>query len=150
MMMPPKRGGASSNKGQIHMFLHFIHLKSINSNKYIIPEYSEVLSRVRLQMEDNLCNNTTRCKNPIHQINLPLKDMKHLFECVVVDQVLDNCGEAVTVRELLQAQPAHASRGEDDGVVGQARVVVRIEAGLIDIPLVIIVAPLIYTYIHTF
>lgn len=101
-----------------------------------------MLSRIRLQMEDNLCNNTTRCKKPIHQINLPLKDrMKHLFECVVVDQVLDNCGEAVTVRELLQAQPAHASRREDDGVVGQVRVVVRIKAGLIDIPLVIIVAP---------
>ena len=70
----------------------------------------------------------------------------HLFESIIVDQVFDDGGEPVAVWELLQTQPAHAPRGEDDGVMGQVRVVVRIEPRLVDVALAVIVAP---AFIHT-
>ena len=123
-----------------------MHLKLINRNKYF--------QKIR-------CSHGFDCKwrttytqqNTYHKQEgktklLPRDCIKHLFEGVVVDEVFDDGGEAVTVRELLQAQPAHASRREDHGVVGQVRVVVRIEAGLVDVPLVVIVAPAYSTMHH--
>lgn len=72
---------------------------------------------------------------------LPQYVLRHLFEGVEVDQVLHDGGEAVVVRELVQAEAADAAGGEDDWIVRQIGIVVRVEAALVYVPFLVVISP---------